>query len=75
MTTPSAEGQAARRARRVVAAVTTMEGDGMVVRRGLPHAELPALDPFLLLDHMGPRDNAPGEAKGAPDHPHRDLRA
>jgi hypothetical protein len=28
-------------------------------------------DPFLLLDEMGPVDYAPGEAKGAPDHPHR----
>jgi redox-sensitive bicupin YhaK (pirin superfamily) len=28
-------------------------------------------DPFLLLDEMGPIDYAPGEAKGAPDHPHR----
>jgi redox-sensitive bicupin YhaK (pirin superfamily) len=28
-------------------------------------------DPFLLLDHAGPKDNAPGEAKGAPWHPHR----
>jgi redox-sensitive bicupin YhaK (pirin superfamily) len=28
-------------------------------------------DPFLLLDEMGPMTLAPGEAKGAPDHPHR----
>src|SRR4029078_11064638 len=28
-------------------------------------------DPFLLLDEMGPKNLAPGEAKGAPDHPHR----
>ena len=28
-------------------------------------------DPFLLLDEMGPTDVAPGEAVGAPDHPHR----
>jgi redox-sensitive bicupin YhaK (pirin superfamily) len=28
-------------------------------------------DPFLLLDHAGPTLNAPGEAKGAPWHPHR----
>ena len=27
--------------------------------------------PFLLLDEMGPMDLAPGEPKGAPDHPHR----
>jgi hypothetical protein len=29
------------------------------------------IDPFLLLDEMGPSNNRPGEAKGAPDHPHR----
>ena len=29
------------------------------------------VDPFLLLDEMGPADYAPGEAVGAPDHPHR----
>ncbi|HCP44822.1 MAG TPA: pirin family protein [Deltaproteobacteria bacterium] len=28
-------------------------------------------DPFLLLDEMGPVDYGPGEATGAPDHPHR----
>jgi redox-sensitive bicupin YhaK (pirin superfamily) len=28
-------------------------------------------DPFLLLDHAGPTMNDPGEAKGAPWHPHR----
>ena len=29
------------------------------------------VDPFLLLDEMGPTEVAPGEAVGAPDHPHR----
>jgi len=29
------------------------------------------LDPFLLLDHMGPIEYGPHEAVGAPDHPHR----
>jgi hypothetical protein len=29
------------------------------------------MDPFLLLDHLGPTDYGPGEAIGAPDHPHR----
>jgi redox-sensitive bicupin YhaK (pirin superfamily) len=28
-------------------------------------------DPFLLLDEMGPVDYAPGQAVGAPEHPHR----
>jgi redox-sensitive bicupin YhaK (pirin superfamily) len=29
------------------------------------------LDPFLMLDHLGPVEYRPGEAVGAPDHPHR----
>jgi redox-sensitive bicupin YhaK (pirin superfamily) len=29
------------------------------------------VDPFLLIDEMGPVDYAPGQAVGAPDHPHR----
>jgi quercetin 2,3-dioxygenase len=29
------------------------------------------VDPFLLIDEMGPIDYGPGEAVGAPDHPHR----
>ena len=29
------------------------------------------LDPFLLLDHLGPTRLPPGEARGFPPHPHR----
>ena len=32
---------------------------------------LPYVDPFLLIDEMGPVQYAPGKAIGAPDHPHR----
>ncbi|MCZ6663396.1 MAG: pirin family protein [Actinobacteria bacterium] len=52
-------------------AVSTLEGGGFLVRRPFPTARLDYIGPFLLLDEMGPADNAPGEAKGAPDHPHR----
>jgi redox-sensitive bicupin YhaK (pirin superfamily) len=48
-----------------------MEGEGFQVRRAFPTAQLMQLDPFLLLDEFGPVDYRPGEAKGAPDHPHR----
>jgi redox-sensitive bicupin YhaK (pirin superfamily) len=47
------------------------EGAGFLVHRPFPVQELSFLDPFLLLDEMGPQNYAPGEAKGAPDHPHR----
>ena len=43
----------------------------MIVTRPFPTARLDHLDPFLLLDRMGPATHGPGEAKGAPDHPHR----
>ena len=56
---------------KVVPATRTVEGGGFVVRRTFPSARLDMVDPFLLLDHMGPADYAPGEAVGAPDHPHR----
>jgi redox-sensitive bicupin YhaK (pirin superfamily) len=56
---------------RVVQALRTIEGGGFAVRRPFPIRSFDAFDPFLLLDEMGPADLGPGEAKGAPDHPHR----
>jgi quercetin 2,3-dioxygenase len=56
---------------RVVTAHRQTEGGGFVVRRPVPTAGLELVDPFLLIDEMGPIDYAPGEAVGAPDHPHR----
>jgi redox-sensitive bicupin YhaK (pirin superfamily) len=55
----------------VVTATETLEGAGFRVRRPFPTRPLDHLDPFLLLDEMGPMELGPGEAKGAPDHPHR----
>ncbi len=55
----------------VITAHKQLEGGGFTVRRPLPSAGLDHLDPFLLLDELGPVDYAPGEAIGAPDHPHR----
>jgi redox-sensitive bicupin YhaK (pirin superfamily) len=60
-----------RSAKKLVNSVRTMEGEGFLVHRPFPTNALLQLDPFLLLDEMGPMDLAPGEAKGAPDHPHR----
>ena len=45
------------------------EGGGFWVRR--PAAMGSLMSPFLLLDEMGPADYGPGEAIGAPWHPHR----
>src|SRR5918999_1529773 len=55
----------------VVNSIETLEGGGFLVRRPFPKPAFSEFDPFLLLDEMGPMDVAPGEAKGAPDHPHR----
>jgi redox-sensitive bicupin YhaK (pirin superfamily) len=60
-----------REASSVVTAHRQLEGAGFVVRRPFPTLGLQQVDPFLLLDELGPVDYAPGEAVGAPDHPHR----
>jgi len=60
-----------REVHRIVHANRQTEGGGFVVRRPFPIAGMDLVDPFLLLDEMGPVDYAPGEAVGAPDHPHR----
>ena len=54
-----------------VNAIKTLEGGGFPVRRPFPIAGLLDVDPFLLLDHLGPVAWRPGEGIGAPDHPHR----
>ncbi|HEY9377613.1 MAG TPA: pirin family protein [Jiangellaceae bacterium] len=56
---------------KVVTAHRQLEGEGFVVRRPFPGLDLSLADPFLLLDHMGAVEYGPGEAKGAPWHPHR----
>src|SRR5437879_5036565 len=55
----------------IVNSIETLEGGGFLVRRPFPKPSFSEFDPFLLLDEMGPMDVAPGDAKGAPDHPHR----
>lgn len=71
--TPPVTGRALRH--RAVESVTVAwrgrEGAGFPVRRPFPTGGLALMDPFVLLDEMGPVRWAPGEAKGAPDHPHR----
>jgi redox-sensitive bicupin YhaK (pirin superfamily) len=64
-------GAAIRTVRQVLPAQRAVEGDGFVVRRPFPVPGQELVDPFLLLDHMGPVDEAPGAAVGTPEHPHR----
>jgi quercetin 2,3-dioxygenase len=56
---------------RRITSVQTLEGEGFLVNRPFPSRALEDFDPFLLLDELGPAELGPGEAKGAPDHPHR----
>ena len=63
--------QSIRPVSRIVTAHSQTEGGGFVVRRPLPTPGFALADPFLLIDEMGPVTYAPGEAIGAPDHPHR----
>ena len=69
MTTTNEE--AVRTVASTIHAIETLEGGGFLVRRPFPTERLALVDPFLLLDEMGPSDYGPGEAVGAPDHPHR----
>jgi redox-sensitive bicupin YhaK (pirin superfamily) len=55
----------------IVTAERHLEGDGFAVRRPFPTVALSLADPFLLLDHLGAVEYAPGEAKGTSWHPHR----
>ena len=56
----------------VITAPSLLEGGGFRVRRPLPApGGVRTVDPVLMIDEMGPVDYRPGEAVGAPDHPHR----
>lgn len=60
-----------REVTRLVASHRQLEGGGFIVRRPFPAPALQQVDPFLLVDELGPIDYPPGDAVGAPDHPHR----
>jgi len=63
--------QSSRSIENIVTSVRVLEGGGFPVRRPIPNQEMDQIDPFLLLDHLGPTKWGPREAIGAPDHPHR----
>jgi redox-sensitive bicupin YhaK (pirin superfamily) len=60
-----------RAVERVIDSIQTYEGEGFPVRRPFPGVARDVADPFILLDQMGEVQYGVGEAKGAPDHPHR----
>src|ERR1700722_3765164 len=65
------EGLPMRTVQRIVESVEAHEGAGFVVRRPFPTTGVGEIDPFLLIDELGPVVYRPGEAVGAPNHPHR----
>lgn len=54
----------------ILPGVKTPEGEGIVVFRPFPSHAARELDPFLLLDRLGPVTIAPGAGSGVPPHPH-----
>jgi redox-sensitive bicupin YhaK (pirin superfamily) len=56
---------------KIVESIKTFEGAGFPVERPFPTRAMSQFDPFLMIDHFGPINYAPGEAVGAPWHPHR----
>ena len=66
----SIEDMAVKKIVQFETAVKKREGGGFMVRRPVGD-KIDMVDPFLMLDHLGPTVYGPGEAIGAPDHPHR----
>ncbi|MFS4091488.1 pirin family protein [Streptomyces sp. AF1A] len=60
-----------RRVLSVTTAMNGVEGDGFLVRRAFAGIDHRRLDPFIMMDHIGEVEYAPGEPKGTPWHPHR----
>jgi redox-sensitive bicupin YhaK (pirin superfamily) len=71
MSNAATTGRIARTVAQIVPSLKAPEGGGVTVRRTFPTTRLEQVDPFLLLDEMGPWDITPGQAAGFPDHPHR----
>lgn len=71
MTNQTQTQRADRKVDRIIAARSTIEGGGFEVYRPFPGLEADWFDPFLLLDELAPNYQEPGEAVGAPAHPHR----
>ncbi|HLG95111.1 MAG TPA: pirin family protein [Bryobacteraceae bacterium] len=56
---------------RSIPSLHTLEGGGVQIHRAFPIPQLDDIDPFLLMDRMGPIDYRPGDNTGFPGHPHR----
>ena len=54
----------------ILPGIATPEGDGILVYRPFPSHAAREIDPFLLLDRLGPVSITPGGGGGVPPHPH-----
>lgn len=54
----------------ILPGVATPEGEGITVYRPIPSRAAREIDPFLLLDRLGPVAIEAGRASGFPPHPH-----
>ncbi|OLS26680.1 MAG: Quercetin 2,3-dioxygenase [Candidatus Heimdallarchaeota archaeon LC_3] len=61
-----------RKIKLVLESKPTSDGAGVKLRRAFGNAEVPLLDPFLLLDNFG-TDNPDDYMAGFPMHPHRGI--
>jgi len=61
-----------KRIRRISRSRPTLEGAGVRLKRAFGYAEVPELDPFLLLDDFHSRDPQ-DYLRGFPWHPHRGI--
>jgi redox-sensitive bicupin YhaK (pirin superfamily) len=61
-----------RKIQKIIKSRPTIEGAGVHLKRAIGWSELPALDPFLLLDDFR-SDHPPHYLKGFPWHPHRGI--
>ncbi len=68
---PATTAPTTRSVEQIIPASSTLEGGGFEVYRSFPGHAGDSFDPFLLLDEMAPHHHPPGEAVGAPAHPHR----
>lgn len=53
----------------IIRAHRTLEGEGFEVRRAIPSRAVPAVGPFIFLDHLGPTDYGPGRPRAPPPIP------
>lgn len=63
---------AAKTTQRVMRSIRTNEGTEFIVNRSMPQEQLPHLDPFVLLDELGP-EIPPGYVEGFGKHPHAGI--